>query len=246
MQASKTDLFTLIKAMTKDEKRYFKNFAKSEGGANLNYIKLFDAIARQREYNEVKIRRKFRGEKFMRQLSVAKNYLYHLLLKSLANFHAKKSAEDEILQGLRYTQILYDKKLAALAQKQIHKIKQTAIEHEFFSYLVKIYLWEFFLERSYLEFQDWEEQSFVQARLRIAECLQLEKDYTNIQIEASAFVFKLKKGGGFRNYKDDLEAILEHSVFQDYAAHPSNKVKIIGLFLQAARQMLNRSYDKAL
>lgn len=246
MNSPTNNLFLLIQALTKDEKRYFKNSIKETGKSATNYIQLFDAIARQKVYNEVALKRKFRNERFSKQFSVAKNYLYNLLLKYLANYHAQKSVEDDILQGLRYVKILYDKKLAHLAKKQLQNIKEKAIKHEFYSYLVRILLWEFFLERSYLEFQDWNEEQFEQARANIEECLQLERDYTTIRMEASAFVYTLKKKGSFRNYKNNLAKIVAHPLIQNCTQHPSNKVKIIGLVLQAAQLILTRSYEHAL
>ena len=246
MNSPTDNLFLLIQALTKDEKRYFKNSIKETGKSAANYIQLFDAIARQKSYNEVALKRKFRGERFAKQFSVAKNYLYNLLLKYLANYHAQKSIEDDILQGLRYVKILYDKKLAHLAKQQLQKIKDKAIKHEFYSYLVRILLWEFFLERSYLEFQDWDEAQFEQARNNIEECLQLERDYTTIRMEASAFVYTLKKKGSFRNYKNNLAEIVAHPLIQNCTQHPSDKVKIIGLVLQAAQLILTRAYEEAL
>ena len=53
----KKNLFLLIKSLTKAEKRYFRLFAGQTG--SLNYIKLFDVIDNQVEYDEKQIKQKF-------------------------------------------------------------------------------------------------------------------------------------------------------------------------------------------
>jgi hypothetical protein len=70
-------LFILIKSLTKSEKRYFKRFCTiySKERQN-NYLLLFNAIAEQKEYDELQIKSKFRNEKFVKQLNVLKVYLY--------------------------------------------------------------------------------------------------------------------------------------------------------------------------
>ena len=57
---------------------------------------LFDAIAGQDEYDEEELKRRFRNEKFVRQFSVAKNYLYRLVMKSLRQFHAEETVESRL------------------------------------------------------------------------------------------------------------------------------------------------------
>ncbi len=47
-----TELFQLIKSLSKSEKRYFKLTSSLQSGEK-NYMKLFDAIEAQYEYDEV-------------------------------------------------------------------------------------------------------------------------------------------------------------------------------------------------
>ena len=71
--ANTNRLFELIHSLSKNEKRYFKLFAGFQMGEK-KYLLLFDAIAEQKEYDEQKIITKFKGERFLKQLPVAKNY----------------------------------------------------------------------------------------------------------------------------------------------------------------------------
>src|SRR5688500_17153020 len=97
------DLLQLIKSLDQTEKRYFKIFATMhvKGSDDNKYVKLFDAIDKQNEYNEEQIREQFKDEKFLIQLHVAKNYLYNIILKSLRLYHSEKSKLNELMDLLR-------------------------------------------------------------------------------------------------------------------------------------------------
>ena len=81
------DLFHLIKSLSRNEKGYFKKYVSRHTlkGEN-NYVRLFDAIDRQKTYDEDKLLRK---ESYIRQLPLLKNYLYQMILESLENFYSK-------------------------------------------------------------------------------------------------------------------------------------------------------------
>ena len=59
-----TELFDLIKSLTKSEKRFFK-LASSLQTGDKNYLKIFDAIDRQSNYDENTIKGQFKNETFI-------------------------------------------------------------------------------------------------------------------------------------------------------------------------------------
>jgi hypothetical protein len=81
-------LFVLIKSLSKSEKRYFRLQPMAEDG---QHRLLFDAIEKLTEYDEEKLFKILKGTPIADGLSIAKNRLYHTLLKSLASFHHKLS-----------------------------------------------------------------------------------------------------------------------------------------------------------
>lgn len=142
MKTVSNDLFRLIKSLSKQEKRYFKLHASRHViGKQNKYVLLFDAIDAQKAYDEVKIKKKFEGEAFTRQLHVAKNYLYQLILASLRNFH-ETNWEDKFYTWMRDAQLLYDKGLYAQSEKALNKAKRSAMDNERFLQLLEIYRWE--------------------------------------------------------------------------------------------------------
>ncbi|MFN8396014.1 MAG: hypothetical protein U0176_15360 [Bacteroidia bacterium] len=128
-------LFRLIKAMSKGDRRNFKLYARLQEG-DKQYIKLFDAIDRQQEYDEPSILKQFEGERFTNQLSVAKNYLYNYILKTLHIF--RKDPKTELNAILHQVQILMGKNLFEQAQKLLRKAKHLAERQERFTEMLFI------------------------------------------------------------------------------------------------------------
>jgi hypothetical protein len=118
-------LHQLIQALSKSEKRYFKLYARrfSDSGDSLK-VKIFDAIAKQDEYNEEKVLKKLGKKHNKNRYSVEKVHLYQMILDSLTAYHSKSFKEIEILQALQTIRILWIKGQAKAAQQLISKYKK--------------------------------------------------------------------------------------------------------------------------
>ena len=137
------ELFQVIKSLKQTEKRYFKVFASMhDKGENGIYIKLFNVIEKQKEYDEKLLKEKFKGEVFIRQLTVTKYNLLNLILKSLRNYYGNVSAVNKANQLLMNIEILYGKGFYALCKTQIDKIKKLADQHEIYGYYMEALDWE--------------------------------------------------------------------------------------------------------
>src|SRR5690349_13059370 len=110
------DLYLLIRSMSKSEKRHFKLFASFHAG-DKKYLRLFDAMDKLKEYDEKKLKQSFEGERFLKQFSVAKNYLYKLVMKSLGMFQRGKTRSSELRDLLDQVEVLYKKGLYEQATK---------------------------------------------------------------------------------------------------------------------------------
>lgn len=130
-------LFQFIKSLSKAEKRYFKLSASIEIGEK-SYMLLFDSMERQPIYNNEKLCKAL--NKSNKQLANEKNYLYNLLLKTLANNH--KSIDTLILNSLARIELLHSKNLPAECFKVLQKAKQIAIKYELYRYLFQLLQWE--------------------------------------------------------------------------------------------------------
>lgn len=137
----KGNLFLLIKSLSKTEKRYFKVYAGLTG-RNVNYLKLFDIVDKQKEYDEAEVRRNLKGEKLLSQLHVAKIYLTDLILKALKNYHADTSVQFTVLDLLKEVELLFDKELYELCHYKIQKAEDLATKYEKLSLLIEVYFWK--------------------------------------------------------------------------------------------------------
>lgn len=140
---SPSDLFELIKSLVKSEKRYFKIYASRHViGEQNNYIRLFDAIDRQKEYDEEAIRREFASEVFIKQLSVTKNYLYRLILESMRAYHAERTLRVQLRGLLNDAEFLIEKRLYDQADKILDKARRLADAQEEYVLLLEIHILE--------------------------------------------------------------------------------------------------------
>ncbi|HMS33198.1 MAG TPA: hypothetical protein PKC91_03855 [Ignavibacteria bacterium] len=130
------ELYDLIKSLTGSEKRYFKLNASKQKG-NKNYLKLFDAIDSQKHFDENEMKRRFKNEKFILNLTVTKNYLYSLIIKNLVSFNDKKSVDIKLANILFMCKLIFDKALYKQFFKASANGKELAIRSERFSYVLE-------------------------------------------------------------------------------------------------------------
>ncbi|MFM2194493.1 MAG: hypothetical protein RL092_93 [Bacteroidota bacterium] len=129
-------LFILIQSMSKSEKRYFKLQPHQEEG---NHRVLFDAIEKQTQYNEQKLIEALEGTGIENTLSLSKNRLYHVLLKSLASFHAKSDPNAELYRLIQSIDILLKRDLADQAHKLLHSAYKLAEKNEIIHLLPELF-----------------------------------------------------------------------------------------------------------
>jgi len=133
------DLFDLIKSLEKSEKRYFKiQMKKSDSSLQQNMVLLFDAIDKQKIYNENKIKQKFADKAFAKRLTVTKTRLYNAILKSLEVYYSSSYSDSNLTGMVEQVEILFGKGLFKQAQHLLFSIKKKAIGENRFLVLQKI------------------------------------------------------------------------------------------------------------
>ncbi len=125
----KDALFTLVKSLTKSEKRQFKLYVGRLGGnANANFIALFNLLDKMKAYDEKNILKNTNIKK--QQLSNSKAHLYKQLLVSLKLNPQHQNIRNQIREQLDFASILYNKGLYKQSLKILDKVKHIAIENE--------------------------------------------------------------------------------------------------------------------
>jgi hypothetical protein len=206
-----TELFQLIKSLSKSEKRYFKLTSSLQSGEK-NYMKLFDAIEEQDEYDEPFIKKKFHNEVFISHLPSEKNHLYSLILKSLRGFYSDKSAASILQEQLRNIELLYNKALYKECTKTIKKAKKIAYNYEKYYFLLDLIDWEKKLsEEAYLRGNfDVDMNDLINEE---EVCLERLRNIAEYQKLYSRINHAIRKGGYTRNKN-------EQNIVKEIASHP--------------------------
>ncbi len=124
-------LFDLIHSLTKSEKRYFKlNANRSSNSTDNNSIRLFDAIAKQKEYNEEKLFKLFKNEAFLNRFSITKKRLYDNILSVLDTYHSSNSVEAQLFTMIHSADILYDKSLYVQSKRVLRSAEKLALKNK--------------------------------------------------------------------------------------------------------------------
>lgn len=249
--AKKEQLFSLIHSLNQAEKRYFKIFCFSQK-VNNNYLKLFEVLVKQGNYDEAKIRKKFKGERFLKQLHVTKNYLYQLILKSLRNYHSTISSDAEIKSLLRNVEILFNKELYEVSFSELKKAEKLARRFENQTALLEILNWKkkFLLTKSGTETMLL--QDVVKEEKRVTDNIVLQNE--NWELTASVFQFfqrDRKRLEDFLNNVPPKEATLQRQIlyynlnyiFQVMSGRPNLGLESLNRMLDLFEQNPSRIKD---
>ncbi|MEZ4923034.1 MAG: hypothetical protein R2780_07695 [Crocinitomicaceae bacterium] len=136
-----TELFSLIKSLSKSEKRFFKLNSALQTG-DKNYLKIFDFIEKQKKYDEEALKDYFKDEIFIKHLPSEKNHLYKLLLKSLRAYYSDRTISSQLKQEIKNVEILYKKALYKECSKFVTRAKEVAKTYEKFYYWFELINWE--------------------------------------------------------------------------------------------------------
>lgn len=131
-------LFQLIKSLEKAEKRHFKLYIqRSSGKQDLKIVRIFDALDKQKEYDEEKLLKKLSGIT-KPQLANLKSHLYKELLASLRLLKSSDSIDLQLNEQFDYAHILYKKGLFHQSLRIIEKVKETAKANQKFNFLPQV------------------------------------------------------------------------------------------------------------
>lgn len=130
------NLYQLIHSLNSREKAYFKKYAHKLASAKQSvYYNLFNAIAKQKEYNEEKLIKLFKKQFAQKkQFSAAKNYLYNLILNCLCDYNRKEKILSKVHIQIEKIEFLSSKKLYSQALVILEKALLDVLKHELFPY----------------------------------------------------------------------------------------------------------------
>lgn len=117
-----SELYELVKSLTKSEKRYFKLYTQFQGGSKA-YLYLFGIIEKMNGYNEGKIRTQFTQQYQPTHFPATKQYLFQQLIAALRSFGAYKDLDSDHTDMIETYKVLHYKGLHGQSAKLLKKIK---------------------------------------------------------------------------------------------------------------------------
>lgn len=241
-----TELHSLIKSLTKSEKRFFKLNSSLQSG-DKNYLKIFDFIEKQKRYNEDELKEYFKGEIFIKHLPSEKNHLYRLILKSLRAYYSDQSVSAQLKQEIKNIDILNRKALYKECNKFVKRAKKIATTYEKFYYWFELINWERrLLEEAYeagiftynLDELIEEEQGVVDKLRNLAEYHVL---YSRIN-----YIFR---SGGFTRNEQEREIVNKienHHLIKGKNTAISTRATTICYYIKGVCSASKRDYENAL
>ena len=173
-----SDLFDLIHTMSKAEKRHFKMYVARNSKTGSNYLRLFDAIDKQKIYNEQRLE----DAKYGKRLASTKLFLYELILKSLRQSYADKLVDTRLADMLTQAEVLFHKSLYRQSKKILLKARKLATKYETWTALYKIVQWEIRLTDHLNTKKPLEELTELQTELsKLANIIRQEMAYDNLR-----------------------------------------------------------------
>lgn len=244
MVASK-NLFELIKSLSASEKGYFrKRTSLLIKGEETNYIKLFKAIESQTIYNEKELLKKFSKEKFSINFSVAKNYLYELIMESLESYHS--DIDSELRSTVRRLEILFQRGLYGHCQKLLLKAKKMARKYENHLQLVELLSIqvEIWYRRTFTEKTEKEIESLFD---EIEQTIAIFNNHLQYRRLNARLIYLMVKSGPICDVRqeDMYSALMEHPFLQSEKNALSFKAKLtyyncLAFYYDAANNLENK------
>ncbi|MCB9195403.1 MAG: hypothetical protein H6598_04190 [Flavobacteriales bacterium] len=241
-----TELFDLIKSLNKSEKRFFKLTSSLQSG-DKNYLKIFDYIDKQNEYDEEELKEFYKDEKFIKHLPSEKNHLYKLILKSLRGFHSDNSISAILKEEIKNVELLYKKSLFRECRKFLLRAKKIAEENEKFYYWFELISWEKLLIEEDYEQGDftYDLDKLIQEELDVIEKLRNLAEYQMIYSRIN-FIFR---SGGFVTKPEDISAVDEianHHLIKGKNTALSSRAASICYYIQGLCNATKRDYNTSL
>jgi len=237
------ELFMLVKSLSKSEKRFFKLSSTIQAG-DKNYLRIFDFIEKQGEYDEQELKENFKEETFVKHLPSEKNHLYRLILKSLRSYYGEQSISSILKQEIKNVEILYAKALYKECSKFLFRAKKQAKEYEKFYYLFELIEWEKKLIEESYEFGNFDANlnELIVEETHVIEQLRNLAEY---QILYSKINYIFRSGVFTRNSeeRDLVDAIADNHLIKGKNTALSTRAASICYYIKGLCAATTRNYQ---
>lgn len=218
--AHKDALFTLVKSLSKSEKRQFKLYVGRLGvNTDAKFLALFNLMDKMRSYDESQILDS--GIVKKAQLSNLKAHLYKQILISLRLNPVNQNTRVQLREQLDFATILYQKGLYKQSLKILDKVKGLAIAREEKNIAYEIVELEKIIESQYItrSLPDRARELTDQAE-RLTELNSITSALSNLSLQLYGMMLKV----GYVRNDEDYRKVMDY-----FDSHlPEYKVEALG------------------
>lgn len=132
MMGKQEALYLLVKSLSTGEKSLVRQMDKGKSG----YLVLFDLIARQRQYDERKLKKKLQEQSIDINFAYAKNYLGRHILRCLRE--GRDGADLQVSRQVEEIEILMDRKVYGMVDRMLGKAIEKSVSDERFQDFLKL------------------------------------------------------------------------------------------------------------
>lgn len=190
-------LFTLVKSLSKSEKRYFR--LTGDGVADKKYLRLFELIDNQKIFDEEAV---LKSEPLLEksQFSNLKAHLYAKILRSLRDFSLPSIAGVQIREFIDEAQILFNKSLYQQSSSRLKKAFSLASATDNLELQLEILKWQ---KQVLTHTVGWENQQYVDEIIGEVEAVNSQinniNKFSNLQSQLQSLY---QKTGYIRNEEE--------------------------------------------
>jgi len=251
MVAVKDKLFALVKSLTKAEKAHFSKYARLSAVKDKpDYLKLFEYLDKQEDYDEEALQVHFEGEKLLLHFSRKKNQLITKITESLGVLYETRTPETDLRRQMNQLPVLYEKAihektLLKEVEVRIRAIKKMAQKHEQLHVLMELFDWERrVLVNLDKKTKEQETQVLITEQERLRHILNVELNLRNIHSEAYLILTKDIELEIAAN-RNKFEQLMEYPLTISEVDELSGKAKKYFYFLKSSYHRIHQEPDLA-
>ena len=222
-------LYQLVHALSSSEKRYFKVASGQQSGKDNKYLRLFEAIEGQDQFDDNALKVHLYGTQHIqsRKYSELKGYLYDMILKSLQAYDEKSSVAYRLKHLLLSVRVLFRRSRFEDCKPLLAKARKLGQQYERFNTLLEILEWEkqIAYTEANVDYLDQELERIAAEEQRTLERVQTIVAYRNTFFRLLVLTRKGRMGGARSGQK--LEDLIETPLLQEFAMADSHQARVL-------------------
>ncbi|HKK80295.1 MAG TPA: hypothetical protein VJ933_11730 [Phaeodactylibacter sp.] len=222
-------LYQLVHALSSSEKRYFKVTAGQQSGKDNKYLRLFEAIDAQEQFDDSALKTAIYGKREIqsRKYSELKAYLYDMILKSLQAYDEKSSVAYRLKHLLLSVRVLFRRSRFDDCKPLLAKARRLAQQYERFNTLLEILEWEkqIAYTEANVDYLNQELERIAAEEKRTLERLQTIVAYRNTFFRLLVLTRKGRMGSTKNGQR--LEHLIETPLLKEFSMADSHQAKVL-------------------